>query len=154
MRPLVRWIIGPVKKQGFNCLRKSINSFSKIYTNVDLMVCHNQLEKKQVDLIKSMGVFVYEQIYTKGIEPKGVAWKLYPPRLRLDAHEIIIDNDIIIGKQIPQINQFLSENSTLVYEAGKPMYGKFAKYVPKTPYINSGIYGMPPGFNLEKKMNF
>lgn len=154
MKPLVRWIIGPVKKQGFNCLKEAVESFAKLYTNVDLMICHNQLEIHQIEELKEINVPLYHQHYTKGLVPHGVAWKLYPPRLRPDAHEIIIDNDILIKEKIPQIDEFFSSNCTLVYEAKKPMYGQIAKFVPKTPCVNSGIYGMPPKFNFEGKMRF
>lgn len=153
MKPLVRWIIGPVKKQGFACLKESVKTFAKLYTNVDLMICHNQL-KNQVQELEEIGVPLYSQHYTNGLVPHGVAWKLYPPRLRPLGYEIIIDNDILIKEKIPQIEEFFSSDATLIYEAGRPTYGQFAKFVPKTPYVNSGIYGMPPKFNFEKKIQF
>ncbi len=135
-------------------MREAVEAFSNIYTNADLMICHNQLKKYQIEELEKIGVPLYAQHYTNGLVPHGVAWKLYPPRLRINAHEIVIDNDILIKHKIPEIGKFFSSNSTLVYEAAKPMYGQIAKFVPKTPCVNSGIYGMPPGFDLGKKMNF
>lgn len=156
MKPLVRWVIGPVRTQGFNCLKEAVESFSNLYTNVDLMICHNQLKKYQVKELEKIGVPLYKQTHDDCVRftPHGVAWKLYPARLKHDAHEIIIDNDILIKEKIPQIDEFFSSNSTLVYEAAKPMYGQLGKFVPKTPCINSGIYGMPPGFDFDRKINF
>ena len=155
MKPLVRWIIGPVKNKGFDCLKESIKAFAKIYTNANLMICHNQLDG-QIEELEEIGVPLYKQTYDDCVRfaPHGVAWKLYPARLRPDGHEIIIDNDIIIKDKIPQIDEFFSSDSTLVYEASKPMYGQLDKFVPKTPCVNSGIYGMPPGFDFDRKMNF
>lgn len=156
MKPLVRWIIGPVRKQGFNCLKDAVEAFSNLYTNVDLIICHNQLSDHQIADLKKIGVPLYKQTYDDYVEfaPHGVAWKLYPRRLRKDSHEIVIDNDILIKEKIPQIDEFFSSDSTLVYEAAKPMYGQLAKFVPKTPHINSGIFGMPPGFDFGRKSGF
>lgn len=155
MKPLVRWIIGPVKKQGFVCIREAVETFANLYTNVDLMICHNQLKEHQIEELKEIGVPLYKQHWSVNfLMPNGVAWKLYPPRLRLKGHEIIIDNDILIKEKIPQIEKFFSSDCTLVYEASKPMYGQIAKFVPKLPCVNSGIYGMPPGFDFEKKIQF
>ena len=144
-----------MKNQGFNCLKEAVEAFSNLYANVDLMICHNQLKNYQIAELEKIGIPLHEQIHSgDGFDPHGVAWKLYPRRLRKDGHEIVIDNDILIKEKIPQIDEFFSSNSTLVYEAAKPMYGQLAKFVPKTPCVNSGIYGMPPGFDFDKKVSF
>ncbi len=152
-KPLARWIIGPVKPKGFDCLKEAIDSFSNLYPQFDLLVCHNQLTDQQRGNLEKFGVPLYEQSYTNGFcEPKGVAWKLYPVRLRLSAHELIMDNDLVIVKKVTQIDSFLNEDKVLIYEAGARSYGFFDRYVPKMYKINSGIYGMPPNFDMEGRI--
>lgn len=154
MKPLARWIVGPVKPNGFKCLEIAIKNFNKLYPEFDLMICHNQLNINQMKELETFDIPLFEQKHENGLSPKGVAWKLYPPRIRKETHELVMDNDLIITRKIPQIDKFLKSNCTLVYEAGKPMYGQFHKFVPKNPFVNSGIYGMPPGFNFLNKINF
>ena len=150
MKPLVRWTIGNVKPAGYECLARSIDNFTNLY-DVDVKVCHNC----SVDNLKNIpSQYLYDQRQEWSIEPMGVAWKLYPPRLAPERHELLIDNDIIIEKHIEEIDKFFNSNCTLLLEDVTRCYGKFEKHVPPEYCINSGIYGMPPDFNLDKFIDF
>lgn len=154
---LVRWTIGPVRHQGFLALRYSIEKFAKIYNleKSNFIICCNNLNENQFNFIKSLNVPIYKQ--KEGdykVLPKGVAWKLYPPRLNPDGHELFIDNDLIIEEKINEIEEFFDSNKTLVLEDNNRAYGKFENYISKNVLINSGLFGLPPDFDLKKYMDF
>lgn len=158
LKPLFRWTIGPVSKNGFLILEESIRQIRRIYEDkFDLMICYNQINVDSLNYLRKYEVSFYDQTKYKKIpfKAKGEIWKIYPPRLRLKTHEIIADNDLILLDAIPEIDQFLKEDATLLLEAREGMkryYGKFDKFVPKPYVINTGFYGMPPQFNLYKKI--
>ena len=81
--------------------------------------------------------------------PEGVAWKLYPPRLRPDAHEVFIDHDVVFVDRLSKIDRFLSRDDAFIYsqsfsESG--LYGRFRSSVTHGFRLNSGFFGLPPQF--------
>lgn len=150
MKPLVRWTIGDVKPAGHKSLELSIKKFTQLY-DVDVVVCHN-CDVASLDYLPQE--ILYDQRQDWKIKPVGVSWKLYPPRLDSTRHEMVIDNDIIIEERIEEIDRFFNSDSTLLLEDVTRTYGQFENYVPPEYCINSGIYGMPPEFNLQKYIDF
>ena len=77
-------------------------------------------------------------------------WKVCPARMRMDSHEIIMDNDIVLLKKFPQIDEWLSQTSkTLILEEPIRFYGKYDSLLPADgPFLNSGFMGMPPGYDF------
>ena len=153
MKPLVRWTIGAVSNLGFLSLEKSIQSLRNIYGNrLDYILCHNNLDTKCYEMVSSLGVRLIEQKPCLDMfEPLGVAWKLYPPRLRLDSHELFIDNDLIILNPIKEIDDFLSSADSFLYSEcrlDRP-YGAYEPEVPLGFRMNTGLFGLPPGFDFE-----
>ena len=155
MKPLVRFTIGPVKRAGFSCLNKGIEKFRSLYES-EIVVLHNGLTPSQVSFLEKMDVQVLRQEeFLYKIPPKGVAWKLYPPRLTMDRHEIFIDNDIIIREKIDEIEFFLEKNDhVLLLEDEQRAYGNFDRFIKKDILINSGIFGLCPFFDLKSYMDF
>lgn len=155
-KPLARWTIGNVKPDGFKCLAESIESFTAFY-DTDIAVCYN-CNKEYLPKLPDRTLLInqHEHLNSCIATPKGVAWKLYPPRLAIDKHEIVIDNDILFEKRITQIDEFFNSDCTLLLQerALSRNYGQFEKHVPPQHAINSGIYGMPPGFSLQKYIDF
>jgi hypothetical protein len=151
MRPLARWTIGPTTKNGFECLQRSIASFTAFY-DVDVVICHNCAKTDLGDI--KFPLHDQSQYLQSNPKPIGVAWKLYPPRMDITRHELCIDNDIVINEPIPQIGYFLDHDCTLLLEDLGRTYGRFERYIPPHYQINSGIYGMPPGFDLDKYFQF
>lgn len=149
MKPLARWTIGKVKPDGFDCLVESVDSFLKFH-DVDVIICHN-CKKEDLPHTLLQYPLLDQENFSKScnILPKGVAWKLYPPRLDENRHEIVIDNDIIFNDKIEQIDKFFENDCTLLLQGEGRTYGRFDKFVPKGFDINSGIYGMPPKFNIK-----
>lgn len=145
MKPLVRWTIGPVKPAGYEALRISITKFVSLY-DVEIAICYNghpPIHRDDILLVKQ-----------ESEKAKGVAWKLYPPRLDISRHELFIDNDLILHERIDQIDDFFASDSTLLLEGLFRNYGRLDKDVPQGYRINSGLFGIPPGFDLKVWLDF
>lgn len=154
-KPLVRWTIGPVSANGFECLARSIDKFRRLY-DIEPIVCHNSIPSEEIDFLLSLGVRLYCQDTQAdlSVRPMGVSWKLYPPRLTFDRHELFIDNDLVIEQHIPEIDQFFQGRKTLLLEGESRNYGAFDRHVPLNQNINSGVFGLPPGFDFKKHVDF
>lgn len=145
MKPLVRWTIGKPDFHGLEVLRHSVRSFQRIYGDrFDYVLCYNNVSPDKLDL----NIDLYEQSAVHGMpEPTGVAWKLYPPRLVPDRHEIFIDNDLLICRPIEEIEWFLETDSRFFITEGLfGLYGQFSGRVEGK--LNSGLFGFPPNFDL------
>lgn len=151
-KPIVRWTIGKTTLDGYKCLDLSISSFLNFY-DADVVVCCNT-GINLPDSVKKYPILDQTKYLDIGPNPKGVAWKLYPPRIDVNRYEICIDNDIVFNEKISQIDEFLNSSSTLLLEDCSRTYGRFEKHVPPKFQINSGIYGMPPGFDFESYVKF
>jgi len=159
MKPLVRWTIGKVSKIGHEILKESIESFKKIYPEFDYIVCYNEIDSSDLEKLENVSYFLQtHDCCNIQIKPFSInAWKLFPPRLRINSHEIFLDNDLVIHKRIPQIDNFLQNNKPLCYgcidENRRPPYGKFSNFFPKNNFIlNSGIFGLPPNYDFENEI--
>lgn len=153
MKPLVRWIIGSVQPAGFECLKVSIETFLR-YHDAEVLICHNCPAINLAEVVGQYPIFDQRNYKDYKTEPLGVAWKLYPPRMDITRHEIVIDNDIVFNEPIPEIEEFFQSDKTLLLEDQTRTYGRFDKHVPPGFQINSGIYGMCPGFNLQSYVDF
>jgi hypothetical protein len=149
---LVRWTIGGnVKPAGFTCLKLSVMNFQLLYPRAILYICYNGLHESQVSQLQDLPASLINQEYTRfvGETPIGVAWKLRPPRLSIAEYEVFIDNDLILRERLDEIDRWVNTGSTLVLESESRHYGTFARHIPNQYRINSGLFGVPPGFNLE-----
>jgi len=131
MKPLFRWTIGGrLCNDSIEILNQSIYLISKCYPEADAIVCYNGIEKSQLQKIKAE---LYEQHHVPEMEypPKKEMWKMYPPRLRPEGHEIVLDNDVLIFSRIKEIDLFLSGNYTLMLRGRARAYGKYDHKVPQ-----------------------
>ena len=163
MKPLVRWTIGPVSELGHKILKRSVEKFKKIYPEFDCVVCYNNIEKKlldeiDVDLFEQKKEFLDIQLTNPDDnveEASGCGWKLCPVRLRIESHELWIDNDIVIEKRIPEIDEWLNLKTSGIITQGlgrKRMYGPFDKFIRQDLHLCAGLFGLPPNFDLLKSM--
>jgi hypothetical protein len=86
-------------------------------------------------------------------KPGHPCWKLYPPRLRTDTYEIVIDNDIVLYHPLELIEEFLKYDFVFVTEAIERSNGRYDPFVKSSVNVNTGMYGMPPGYNLQRRIN-
>lgn len=145
---IARWTIGETNFQGYQSLFLSVTKFASLYPEAELYICYNGPDTitKPDSIIKI--------INQASPLANGVAWKLYPPRINIELHEIFIDNDLILEEKIPEIDKFLNNDYTLLLEGSGKNYGRFSRHVPKYYQINSGLFGLPPNFNLQKYINY
>lgn len=154
-KPLVRWTAGPPRSKFDDAiLRSSILNFKCLYGDrFDQVLCVNG--RDGLDL-GSLGFDIVRQFPVEGSpKPWGVAWKLYPPRLRPNAHEIFIDHDVVLLDKLPQIEEFLSSEEAFLYSQSfwpDGLYGSFRDQVPDGFGLNSGLFGLPPGFSFDLSM--
>lgn len=150
MKPLlVRWTIGNVQPEGYKCLVQSVLKLQTLY-EIEIVIYYNG----HLPIVSSNSLVQCIDQTHLSQKAKGVAWKLYPPRHHIDRHEIFIDNDLIIDDYIDEIEVFRQSDCTLLLEGMSRNYGRFDKMVPNNYIINSGIFGIPPGFCFEKYINF
>lgn len=165
IKPVIRWIIGSCSDSGFDLLKMSILKFKKIYLDkFYYVICYNNLSKNQFSKLPLhlCDEIIDQKHYCESLSytpPNcnhlgGPAWKLYPPRMYFDRHEIIIDNDIVIYKNLPEIDLFLNSNNIfLTTEAYARNYaGKFINLIKPDFKINSGLVGLPPLFDYGMKI--
>lgn len=182
MKPIVRWTIGDkCSPLGFTILREAIINFTKIYkNNFDYYVQYNfnsldntYKEEKLKDTVKDLGVNLKKQSWFESpininkpdnkifssvdnLKDSGSIWKICPPRLNLNVHEIVMDNDLVIYKKIPEIDQFLSRNDRiLVLEDPIKYYGiYFGQNNDNNKVLNSGLFGLYPGYKFGENLKY
>lgn len=166
MKPLIRWIIGPVFPAGFDCLKISYDNMRRIYgSSFDYVICYNQLTPQQMAPLDSTECELRRQYsndftVTPTRWPSDVGdvtgtrncWKLHPPRLKMGVHEIILDNDIVIRDRMESVERFLEEDRPMLTEARARNYGAFDQKVPSGIQWNSGIIGLPPDFDFSSAL--
>jgi hypothetical protein len=106
---------------------------------------------RPVEELKDLGVELLDQTpYRRSlsIEAQGCSWKLYPPRIRHEAHELVVDNDVVFHSRCQEIDDFLNGNHILLAEAYSRNFGEFDSFIPADVKINSGLYGLPPKFDF------
>jgi len=172
-RKIFRWIVGDVSDIGLEILEKSVVQAKKILFDLgfEFYICYNSHEDQVKDICRRNYLFSFKQDWNRDfplpakIIPKtnditqsygepsgrqGSFWKLCPPRIDINCHEIVCDNDLVIQKCPSEIIDFLNSRKTLVCEENIMNLGKYAKFMKKA--YNSGIYGLPPGFDLKKRI--
>jgi hypothetical protein len=151
-KPIVRWTIGDaVKTNSLRCLRYSIKSFFDIYKDrFDYYLMFNS--KNPPPLCFSFINMLDQRAYRDSLprRPHGFAWKLYPPRLDIEVPEIFIDNDLIIYKEIDEIEALITHNTPFITRDAFRVYGSYDKMIDKDTQINSGFFGLPRNFDLKR----
>lgn len=176
-KPLFRWIVGDVSFDGLRILHKSIQSVAKLYKNeFDFLVCSNASDvgckKRLQSMSDALGVQIYEQSWADlpisqsavlkefdinaniGIPQgrQGTFWKMCPPRMRLNSHEIVCDNDILIVDHIDKINEFLESDKVLLMKEDAFCVGKYFSLFEDKESYNSGLYGLPPYYDFAEDL--
>ena len=175
-KPLFRFTVGSCLQQGLDILAESVKRTTTALgiDNWDWLICYNGLSQDQIGFIKksigNLPVALFEQHWStcpvddEAQSPKradgslewngnycgGTMWKVCPARMRMESHEIVMDNDIVILKKFPEIDQFLADSQrALILEEPIRFYGRYdALFGAGGPYLNSGFMGFPPGYDF------
>jgi len=145
---LLRWTVGNCSGTGMEILEESVKWVKRLYPELRLMLCYNH--ESVPDKVRHLGVELYRQSHSSEMEypPKNEIWKLYPPRLNPDGHEIFMDNDVVMVRRCEEVEKYLeSDSHALLYEGVYGVHGKYP-YTKDGIKVNSGIFGLPPGFDF------
>lgn len=180
MKPIVRWTMGDkCSPLGFTILREAVVNFTNIYKeNFDYYIQYNfnsfdsaYKEEELKNITKNLNISLKKQSWldsplsinkpedknfssVNSSKDAGSIWKLCPPRLNLNVHEIIMDNDLVIYKKVPQIDEFLSTNDKLlVLQDPVKYYGAYVDYnKDEEKILNAGFIGLHPGYDFASKL--
>ena len=177
-RPLLRMTLGRTSKDGYEISYYNLKSIIKCYgeDKFDICICHNKLTQERLtnleekwQNIKTPLKFYKQKNCELPLTHKferhtdatthhhissGSFWKICPPRIRPHSHELILDNDIIFLNKLPEIETFLQNNMPMTLEDSSVHMGyyEFMRDFKEDIALNSGIIGLPPNFNFEKKL--
>lgn len=166
----VRWTIGDVSDHGFEALRLSIWGAWHVFgAQAAYAVCVNSIPLRDACertgrvppavrwlpvTAREMPVFLGTVLARNMAE--GTGWKFAPLRLFPQRFELALDNDAILWSLPPSIERWLASASRrgdcLLEQDVRAAYGQFTPMVPADPPLNSGIRGLPPGFDLERAL--
>lgn len=180
-KPLFRWTVGNCLQQGLDILAESINRTTRTLgiDAWDWVVCYNGLNKDEVqfltDAIGSRPVRLVSQNWAtcpitdncqtprrkdgsfeyNGNRCGGTLWKVCPARMRMDAHEIVMDNDVVLLNKFPQLDEWLRQtDKSLILEEPIRFYGRYDHlFSAGSANLNSGFMGFPPGFDFGAKIH-
>lgn len=163
MAVALRWTIGDVSARGFAALRLSILGARQAFgADAGLAVCVNTID---IATARARTGPVPEEVswhrcdgripgfLRDHLDPglaEGVAWKFAPMRLFPGDWEIALDNDCVLWAMPDPVRAWLAgeTQACLLAEDVAPAFGQFASLCGTAPR-NSGIRGLPPGFDLE-----
>lgn len=166
MKPVARWTIGDVSETGFKILYESVKKFHNIYPEFKKIICYNNINLNKIKHLESYAEFFQQKEIDSLIkllpsnpnddhQADGCGWKLCPPRLSCDSHELFIDNDLVILKRIEEIDRWLKCNDKTIISEGHPrsrMFGIFDKHIPDNIRACAGLFGLPPNFDFAKEI--
>ena len=174
-KPLFRWTCGNCLQQGLEILAESIDRTTRALgiDNWDWVICHNGLNREEVQFLnkaidgrpiqllsqnwstcpvddncqsprRSDGSFEFN-----GTRCGGTMWKVCPARMRMETHEVVMDNDIVILKKFPQIDEWLkTTGKSLILEEPIRFYGRYdCLFGGESTFLNSGFMGFPPDYD-------
>jgi hypothetical protein len=160
----VRWTIGDVSDRGFEALRLSMWGAWRLFgPRAAYAVCVNTISVEQAkgrtgdvpegivwhDVTGDVPAFLKGRLDEQMAE--GVGWKLAPVRMFPDRYEVSLDNDCILWDVPGAMRQWLCDaepKRCLIAEDVRACFGQFSELC-GSGARNSGIRGLPPGFDLE-----
>lgn len=175
-KPLFRWTVGSCLQQGLDILAESIERTTRALglNEWDWAICYNGLNQENVQFLSQVvgrrPIALIPQNWAtcpvmdncqsprrrdgsfewNGTRCGGTMWKVCPARLRMETHEIVMDNDIVLLRKFPQIDQWLAQtDKALILEEPIRFYGKYNDLFSEgPPYLNSGFMGFPPNYDF------
>ena len=175
-KPLFRFTVGNCLPQGLDVLAESIRVTTRTLglDKWDWAVCYNGLTKSEVGHLKdAIGARPIELVAQNWVDcpiedhvqsPRrrdgsfewdgtkcgGTLWKVCPPRMRIGSHEIVMDNDVVLLRKFPQIDEWLQSDKTLILEEKIRFYGRYGEMLfpdKEAANLNSGFMGYPPRYD-------
>lgn len=180
-KPLFRWTVGNCLSQGLEILAESVARTTRALgiDNWDWVICYNGLNREELQYLQKAvagrPISLINQDWAmcpiddncqtprrkdgsfewNGNRCGGTLWKVCPARLRMESHEIVMDNDIVMLKKFHQIDEWLeSKDKALILEEPIRFYGRYdCLFGADGPFLNSGFMGFPPGYDFATAIN-
>jgi hypothetical protein len=163
----LRWTLGDVSERGFEALRLSIWGAWHVFgARAAYVVCVNSIPAREARertgpvppaiewrpvTLDDAPAFL-RTLLARGMA-EGTGWKFAPLRVFRERCEIALDNDAILWALPPSLERWLgggaARGECLLAEDVRPCHGQFERLVPRGRSLNSGIRGLPPGFDFE-----
>lgn len=158
----VRWTVGNVSSRGWEALRLSLHCAFRLFgPEAGYAVCVNTIPLAEArertgaapssvawHAVTPADIPTELRPHLDPAMAEGVGWKLVPLRVFPDAHELSLDNDCLLWAMPPALREFLARtDAALMAEDVERCLGRFDA-APVPGMINSGIRGLPPGFDL------
>jgi hypothetical protein len=159
--------VGDASEAGFEALRLSIWSVWNLFgSDAQYTVCVNSVPLRTAmertgELPPDIAWLPADEMvpswlyqYTSSEMAEGVAWKLAPVRVFPHSHELSLDNDVILWNLPPAIEAWLhcpDPGACLMAADLRSALGQFSGMC-NHQALNSGIRGLPPGFDMESKL--
>lgn len=163
----VRWTIGAVSEYGFEALRLSIWGAWRIFgggtryvvyvNTVSPEVARSRTGSLPIEvqwLSADNGIPAFLRPHLDAGMAEGVGWKLVPVRSDPERHTLALDNDCILWDLPAALGAWLESGdpaSCVLAADVVPSFGRFAPHCGSVA-MNSGIRGLPPGFDLESAL--
>ncbi|MFL6447905.1 MAG: hypothetical protein ACJ746_09495 [Bryobacteraceae bacterium] len=163
----IRWTIGDVSEAGYEALNLSISAAWNLFgQRAEYAVSVNTVSiRAAAECVGRIPCSVHWMQIRRDIPrwlrahvnaemAEGVAWKLHPVRVFPELHELSLDNDVILWAIPGALRDWLSSDdpeACLMAGDVAPALGQFAGVCNHRP-LNSGIRGLPPGFDMETRM--
>lgn len=153
MRPLVRWTIGGARAC-IETLKLSVHNLRRLYGDaVDYVVCYNHFDERR---LRGIDAPLFDQSNDDSsllFAPTGEGWKFYPPRLRIEAPELFVENDLVLFAKPTGLDRFFAGEHVIYTEGLLHAFGVFKPLIPANFRLNAGLFGIPAGFDLGKGIN-
>lgn len=175
-KPLFRFTVGNCLQQGLDILAESIQRTTRALglDEWDWAVCYNGINRDELQFLQKAVAGKPIQLIPQhwatcpitddcqtprrkdgsfewnGARCGGTLWKVCPPRLRMETHEVVMDNDVVLLRKFPQFDEFLGRSDrVLLLEEPIRFYGRYdCLFPPADPCLNSGLMGFPPGYDF------
>jgi hypothetical protein len=160
----VRWTVGDVSAFGFETLRLSIESLSRLLppgsqfavavNNISVAEAQERtgdITPKVQWLSSDDCVPTWLRAQVDAQMAEGVAWKLAPVRVFPNAYEIALDNDVILWRLPEPVVEWLEsidKNACVMAQDAQRCLGQFSEHCDSRS-INSGIRCISPGLDYE-----
>ncbi|HEX4750141.1 MAG TPA: hypothetical protein VH302_11420 [Bryobacteraceae bacterium] len=163
----IRWTIGDVSDAGHEALRLSIISAWNLFGGrAKYAVCVNTVPVSttatrigplpcSVNWIPvSAHIPAWLASHVTPEMAEGVAWKLMPVRVFPALHELSVDNDVILWRLPSAMKDWLTSREPDACLMAGDVHSALGQFGQACNYraLNSGIRGLPPGFDLEDRL--
>ena len=158
VKPIWRWTVGGnINELGWEVFSESVRLGPKVYPEFDFIICHNNTTSEQEERLKYLSIPLLRQQEHMSCVPHGetdvctdFAWKIIPPRLRPESHELWVDNDVVVRDRIPAIDAWLERDVSVISMGFDSLYGRFQDRI--SVDCCAGFFGLPPHFNFEERI--